>query len=588
MHTHTHRIPVIGTLCCLAVIVGLAAVPSSQIEALECVGKPYAYPGCPLFEEPSETPQTCGNNIVDEGEECDMGRFNGQRNCSTTCRLLYCGDGKVSGDLGEECEPEAQIVYARDPETGELTTERHLIAQACGDYCTVPTCDAQGYCSGGCKRKFASACPVSSSHASVRTQRSARSQVAVVSVREETSEADTSLTTREPMEAAAPPAAAPLRPPTCGNGRVDEGEQCDDGNQIQTDTCTSFCHVPACGDGILHFGEQCDDGNAINTDSCTAQCQFARCGDGVVQMGEQCDDGNAINTDSCTAQCQFARCGDGVVQMGEQCDDGNQINTDSCTNTCRAPGCGDGIVQPGEECDDGNSVNTDSCSNACLAARCGDRIIQIGEECDDGNSFDEDVCTSSCRRARCGDGILQMSEDEECDDGNKISIDGCSNRCQVPVCGNGVREGEEECDDGNQVDTDACKNGCQLPSCGNAVMENGEECDEGPRNSDTRPNTCRLDCHLPICGDGVRDEGEECDGSDSCTEACTVPGVLKGSGGSLIVGAIVLTLFGILSSLAYVFRKTLFGWIKVKSKGGGYRSIDDIPLDEIEMPWHQW
>ena len=37
------------------------------------------------------------------------------------------------------------------------------------------------------------------------------------------------------------------------------------------------------------------------------------CGDGVVNVGESCDDGNTDDTDGCLTSCDFARCGDGVV-----------------------------------------------------------------------------------------------------------------------------------------------------------------------------------------------------------------------------------------------------------------------------------
>ena len=37
----------------------------------------------------------------------------------------------------------------------------------------------------------------------------------------------------------------------CGNGVTEEGEQCDDGNDIDTDACSNSCTVPeTCGNGI--------------------------------------------------------------------------------------------------------------------------------------------------------------------------------------------------------------------------------------------------------------------------------------------------------------------------------------------------
>ena len=41
----------------------------------------------------------------------------------------------------------------------------------------------------------------------------------------------------------------------CGNGTVDEDEECDDGNQNNNDSCTNSCHV--CGDYLLKEGEKC-------------------------------------------------------------------------------------------------------------------------------------------------------------------------------------------------------------------------------------------------------------------------------------------------------------------------------------------
>jgi cysteine-rich repeat protein len=78
-----------------------------------------------------------------------------------------------------------------------------------------------------------------------------------------------------------------------------------------------------CGNGILELGEACDDGNLIPTDACTDQCRVAVCGDGVARTGvEQCDDGNTNNNDCCTNACMNAICGDGIVGCGEQCDGG--------------------------------------------------------------------------------------------------------------------------------------------------------------------------------------------------------------------------------------------------------------------------
>src|ERR1700754_4698761 len=50
----------------------------------------------------------------------------------------------------------------------------------------------------------------------------------------------------------------------CGNGKVEAGEQCDDGNAVDGDGCEKNCTSPACGNSIVDLNERCDDGNAVD------------------------------------------------------------------------------------------------------------------------------------------------------------------------------------------------------------------------------------------------------------------------------------------------------------------------------------
>lgn len=127
----------------------------------------------------------------------------------------------------------------------------------------------------------------------------------------------------------------------CGDGIVDEDEECDEGEDNgDGNDCLSNCLLASCGDGFLHHDEVCDDGNGVNDDGCTNLCALPECGDGIVQEGESCDDGNAKDDDSCLTTCVAASCGDGFVWMGEEyCDDGNNDNDDQCAGDCQAT-CG--------------------------------------------------------------------------------------------------------------------------------------------------------------------------------------------------------------------------------------------------------
>ncbi|HEY8376613.1 MAG TPA: DUF4215 domain-containing protein, partial [Nannocystis sp.] len=81
-------------------------------------------------------------------------------------------------------------------------------------------------------------------------------------------------------------------------------EECDDGNDVETDACLSTCKAATCGDMVVHEGvEECDDGNAVDDDGCSNACKAAKCGDGIKQMGEECDDGNAVAGDGCSPTC---------------------------------------------------------------------------------------------------------------------------------------------------------------------------------------------------------------------------------------------------------------------------------------------
>ena len=84
----------------------------------------------------------------------------------------------------------------------------------------------------------------------------------------------------------APPSiAAGLVPNPCGNGAVEEGEVCDDGNTADNDYCSADCLsvTGSCGDNAVQSNEDCDDGNAatetcayglLNCDVCDATCRL--------------------------------------------------------------------------------------------------------------------------------------------------------------------------------------------------------------------------------------------------------------------------------------------------------------------------
>jgi fibro-slime domain-containing protein len=259
-------------------------------------------------------------------------------------------------------------------------------------------------------------------------------------------------------------------PPFCGDGALNDDEQCDDANEEAGDGCSANCLVVEQGYACTAPGSACE--------------LAAICGDGLQILDEQCDDGNVDGGDGCAPSCRIesdyacpipgqpcvsaVECGDARISGDEQCDDGDAEGADGCSETCRiepgwscpivgalcVPVCGDGLILGFEQCDDGNAGGGDGCS-----ANCGS---EAGSTCD--------VAGEPCRETVCGDGATEGSE--SCDDGaGDAPFDGCfqcvneptciDGAC-APQCGDGLRFDTEACDDGNVLPGDGCSELCEL------------------------------------------------------------------------------------------------------------------------------
>src|SRR5690606_29211534 len=100
-----------------------------------------------------------------------------------------------------------------------------------------------------------------------------------------------------------------------------------DNNECTTESCTTsgssrVCTptnngLCVCGNGVVNPGEACDDGDTAvepceygqaSCTVCNSNCQLqpgatSYCGDGVIQNLEACDDGNSENGDGCSSRC---------------------------------------------------------------------------------------------------------------------------------------------------------------------------------------------------------------------------------------------------------------------------------------------
>jgi len=470
----------------------------------------------------------CGNKVLDPGEVCDDGNWVEGDGCSADCFSdESCGNGVVDWDAGETCD-------IADPQTKDGCTPECLVVY-CGDGKQDPgeVCDDGNWKGGdGCSPDCKS-----------------------------TEKCGNGITDWEANEECDPPdgseCSLTCRMMFCGNGTMDPGEVCDDGNWTGGDDCSPDCQsTEVCGNGIVDWdvGEQCDppdpagkcsgicrlmfcgnktldpvevcdDGNWKGGDGCSPDCKSTEvCGNGVTdwEAGETCDPPSPA--DLCSDKCKVTWCGDGTPDPGEVCDDGNWEGGDGCSPDCLSnETCGNGIVdwEAGENCDTADPKTSKDCSNQCKDMSCGNSVLDPGEQCDDGNWTGGDGCAADCKKEACGNGIIDWDAGEECDPPSVPA--NCSPTCKEMACGNGVVDPGEKCDDGNWTGGDGCSAGCDsIEICGNSIVdwEVGEECDPP-----SVPSNCSPICKAMYCGNGVKDLGEVCDDGnwvdgDGCSSDC--------------------------------------------------------------------
>ncbi len=361
--------------------------------------------------------------------------------------------------------------------------------------------------------------------------------------------------------------------PLCGNGILDEGEECDDNNLLNNDGCSSNCRLEYCGDGVKQSNEECEDGNNVDGDGCSAECEIEEvpyCGNGIldVALNEECDMG-LLNGVVCTppydGSCVYCSnickeitltdgyCGDGILQSeNEECEDGNQENGDGCSSTCE-------IEQ--EECIEDISIRY-SYSNSygtgiAIGFENGTWISQISPTIPKGNyklryyvdnnipnttnyahltvKVDNEILSEyDYLISKYHSKTLTLDTSQlECDALHKISVnvesqheiyceedDDSDNSAERyfylscgTICGNGILEEGEECEDGNNVDGDGCSAECEIeeeaPRCGDGIINQENETCDD--NNLINNDGCSSTCKIERCGDNIKQTGEECD-----------------------------------------------------------------------------
>ena len=116
-----------------------------------------------------------------------------------------------------------------------------------------------------------------------------------------------------------------------------------------------------CGNGILQVGEECDDGNLINGDGCDAYCR-------IETPPEEDDEEECLTRENATWTGVECVCKDTFILVGTICVCPPNLVVIGGICQVQPDPCGNGIHESSEfeECDDGNMQNGDGCSEYCL------------------------------------------------------------------------------------------------------------------------------------------------------------------------------------------------------------------------------
>ena len=356
----------------------------------------------------------------------------------------------------------------------------------------------------------------------------------------------------------------------CGNGVMEAGEACDDGNTSGCDACAADCSAvtaPGCLVGLICV----TDGTPNPTNSCqVCDPDTNRVGFSSVTNGTACDDGLFCTTaDSCTAGvCRGGArsCADTLSCTTDLCDEAadsciNRVST-GCVidNMCIAAGTPDPLnacrtcnptlstttysaVVNGTACNDGAFCTTaDTCTAgtcAGVARDCGDALTCTTDTCNEVS----DSCQNTLQADNCliggvcvaGSSLNPSNQCQACNPGASVSAftnvmngtscnDGAfcteADACTEGACGGSARDCSDDlsctldtCDEA----TDMCNNALTATSCtidGMCVADGSPD----PTNPCMACNpSVDMGAYTPVMDGTMCDDGAFCTQVDSCT-----------------------------------------------------------------------
>ncbi|HEY4175178.1 MAG TPA: DUF4215 domain-containing protein [Kofleriaceae bacterium] len=260
----------------------------------------------------NEIPVGCGNGTLDNGEECDDHNNTSGDGCSATCH----NEGAAGAGT---CASPFTVVLVDDAASGGKVGHAMGDTTASTDQVMMTTCSGESDAGGGNDHQYKIVLAARADLLISNTDQDATGTDLVLRLSTTVCDSASEIVDNAGHDGCSDddPEFLGYRGLAAGTYFLDVDGYSDTDNgtyDVEIDVLPSTC-----GNGTLDAGEECDDGDSDNLDGCSSRCLV--------------EDGYVCNADE-PSVCALNVCGDGTIGGTEECDDLNTTNGDGCNSMC--------------------------------------------------------------------------------------------------------------------------------------------------------------------------------------------------------------------------------------------------------------